>query len=812
MEKSSADVQAASSSVRYVEVAPQTGWQTMAKAVRDIDEDKVRDCKEDIDTLLVFAGLYSAVLSAFNIESYTALQPDPTDRIIELLERIAIQTQSYSITSHTANSSILPRPPLPSFIAPRWAVRVNGLWFASLIISLATASLSMLVKQWLREYLAFEYTAPRERLRARQYRKPELERWKVFEIAALLPILLHLSLGLFFIGLCFFTSNIDERMGFTSIPLVSGWAFFVITTTISPLVSPRCPYKIPLLRSILRLARTTLLPPLTRPLIITARGTPRLDLDLEDEEDNVITGDQDDKDILLSMDRIMADDNFLPMMWDMLKQRSDPPQMLAFFVDLVIDRIGAEGECLRPVRLRTIPDLSSLSRRAWDLFTEMLADLISHHHSGPLLVASPDWLHKTTLILLSSSPYPLPRSAMQCLRGLFVDAVQDKWCRAATSLAAWVAPRPGEQSFSIRPLYPRLSTLYTSTHGKKPPNIHVISFLYVQALRPYSLHHHDHNLQVEALLPFLLQEPEIFASQDARAILDDMWRLLHVVVSHTTFSNGCLEAIGVLTLFSEPMGKTTEMLATFQTLLRGSRWHYASLAYLTRVHRRKCDSQNMKPQLLRFGVDAFLGSTDQVQLILNSTCMAKNIAKGARDCYTPIDATRLCQLYLRLYLESSSQPPPYSSSIQLSNHRPDAKTPRAFAAGHWTALWPAVGAALRRYWEKEQWKRGSTIYFLPSYLSFLTPDEVLADDRQIAAECLAVMASSNTSANPGDAQSQSAFPDELFTALGLFILPEDVQRYPRLAKLQEQERLQSSRPAPGQPLEAGATDGVSSVA
>lgn len=31
-----------------------TGWGAMAKTVRDIDEDKIRDCKEDIDTLLVF--------------------------------------------------------------------------------------------------------------------------------------------------------------------------------------------------------------------------------------------------------------------------------------------------------------------------------------------------------------------------------------------------------------------------------------------------------------------------------------------------------------------------------------------------------------------------------------------------------------------------------------------------------------------------------------------------------------------------------------------------------------------------------------
>ena len=43
--------------IRYVEVLPPSGWQTMAKNVREIDEDKVRNCKEDIDTLLVFVSL-----------------------------------------------------------------------------------------------------------------------------------------------------------------------------------------------------------------------------------------------------------------------------------------------------------------------------------------------------------------------------------------------------------------------------------------------------------------------------------------------------------------------------------------------------------------------------------------------------------------------------------------------------------------------------------------------------------------------------------------------------------------------------------
>ena len=44
--------------MKYVEVLPATGWQTMAKTVRDFDEDKIEDTKDDIDTLLVFVCLF----------------------------------------------------------------------------------------------------------------------------------------------------------------------------------------------------------------------------------------------------------------------------------------------------------------------------------------------------------------------------------------------------------------------------------------------------------------------------------------------------------------------------------------------------------------------------------------------------------------------------------------------------------------------------------------------------------------------------------------------------------------------------------
>ncbi len=48
--------EAANPEVRYVLAGQPTGWAAMAKEVREFDEEKVRSCKEDIDTLLVFVS------------------------------------------------------------------------------------------------------------------------------------------------------------------------------------------------------------------------------------------------------------------------------------------------------------------------------------------------------------------------------------------------------------------------------------------------------------------------------------------------------------------------------------------------------------------------------------------------------------------------------------------------------------------------------------------------------------------------------------------------------------------------------------
>lgn len=136
-------------------------------------------------------------MAYFVTESYTMLQTDSGSEMVSLLRQVV--AANYTVTANYVNSTV-PVPVNPTSKLPLWALHVNELWFASLICSLATASIGILVKQWLKEYLSSARISPQERLRTRM----------VFEIAAALPILLQVSLGLFFMSLCFFTTAVDH--------------------------------------------------------------------------------------------------------------------------------------------------------------------------------------------------------------------------------------------------------------------------------------------------------------------------------------------------------------------------------------------------------------------------------------------------------------------------------------------------------------------------------------------------------------------------------------------------------------------------
>ena len=230
------------------------------------DEDRIQDAKEDIDTLLVFvciipsscsfvtltticqAGLFSAVLSAFLIETYSNLSEDSNEVNTRVLMQISSQLASLSQSGSFINSTVPAFVHSPSFSPQPSSVRINALWSCSLVISLITASLGILVKQWFHEFMAQGTQDPTYRIRIRFFRSEGLERWQVFEIAAALPLLLQIALLLFFVGLSEFLRELNSIVGWATTGTILGWLAVFTFTTLAPMVSSQCPYKTPMLK------------------------------------------------------------------------------------------------------------------------------------------------------------------------------------------------------------------------------------------------------------------------------------------------------------------------------------------------------------------------------------------------------------------------------------------------------------------------------------------------------------------------------------------------------------------------------------
>jgi hypothetical protein len=123
---------------------------------------------------------------------------------------------------------------LPPFSPSSKDIRVNVFWFTSLSLSLATALLGILCMQWLGEYQRKTPLDPREAISLRQLRYEGLIAWKVPQILMSLPVLLHLSLLLFFIGLIDLLWSLNHTVAI-SVSIVSGLvSVFLLATSFLP--------------------------------------------------------------------------------------------------------------------------------------------------------------------------------------------------------------------------------------------------------------------------------------------------------------------------------------------------------------------------------------------------------------------------------------------------------------------------------------------------------------------------------------------------------------------------------------------------
>jgi hypothetical protein len=181
-------------------------------------------------------------VAAFIIESYKQLQPSSSDAVILLLAQIS---QQLAALSSSTSITIPPGLAGEDFRPSASAVRVNILWFISLVLSLACALLATLMHQWVRRYLQASQRryAPYKRARIRAFFAEGVERFGLPAAVEALPALLHVSVFLFFAGMVDFLININHTVALFLLSAVAVLASTYFLFTALPLVYPDSPYK-----------------------------------------------------------------------------------------------------------------------------------------------------------------------------------------------------------------------------------------------------------------------------------------------------------------------------------------------------------------------------------------------------------------------------------------------------------------------------------------------------------------------------------------------------------------------------------------
>ena len=203
-----------------------------------------------MDMILVFAALFSAVLTAFLIESYKRLEPDQEELAATSLHKMTLILASIAMNQISPNSSAYQLEPdlneeehFHPLLTDLW---INGMWFLSLSFSLAAAMSAMLVKQWLQQYLMglnASSTSDETYHTRRQLRYNNLLAWRVPTIIAALPLLLYTAVILFLAGLIVLVWNLNQALGIVITAFLGAVAVFDIGAVLMPLFYPSCPYK-----------------------------------------------------------------------------------------------------------------------------------------------------------------------------------------------------------------------------------------------------------------------------------------------------------------------------------------------------------------------------------------------------------------------------------------------------------------------------------------------------------------------------------------------------------------------------------------
>ena len=176
-------------------------------------------------------GLFSAIVSAFIIEFYKQLSPNSGNQTV-----IPHANGTYTIVANP------PSPPSASMI---W---VNAMWLISLVLSLASALIANLLKEWARRYVEppFLPSNPKDCARVRSFLFLGTQIYKMSLIDRVGFTLLHISVYLFVAGLVIGFRTINKNVAIALEITVGVCVLAYLALSILPCLDVRCPFRTPI--------------------------------------------------------------------------------------------------------------------------------------------------------------------------------------------------------------------------------------------------------------------------------------------------------------------------------------------------------------------------------------------------------------------------------------------------------------------------------------------------------------------------------------------------------------------------------------
>jgi hypothetical protein len=191
-------------------------------------------------TRLPQSALFSAVVAALLAVSVLELQPDPQDKPTHYLKDI------YHLLANHNTTHVHTHP----FSPPESALWVNSLWTLSLVITLSCSLLAILVQQWARRYIKLTLprssTSPHQQARTRAFFDKGIEKLHLQSAVDAMPILLHVALVLFLVGLVIFSLGPNHTVFIVVVSWVGLCTIVYACFTLLPIIRHDSTYYTPL--------------------------------------------------------------------------------------------------------------------------------------------------------------------------------------------------------------------------------------------------------------------------------------------------------------------------------------------------------------------------------------------------------------------------------------------------------------------------------------------------------------------------------------------------------------------------------------